>query len=177
MFLQMASFHFVNDWVIFLCMCVCLCVCVCAHACMYAHIFFIHSSGDGHVSCFHVFTIVNSAAVNIGVQVSFWIIVFIFSRYMPRNRIAESYGNCTFSFVKMCVLCVSHSVVSNSLRPTRLLCLWDFPGKNTGVGYHFLLQGIFLTQELNLGLLHCRQILYYLSHQGNPLFEDVRFFK
>ena len=35
--------------------------------------------------------------------------------------------------------------------PCRLLCPWDFPGKNTGVGSHFLLQGIFLTQELNLG--------------------------
>ena len=38
---------------------------------------------------------------------------------------------------------------------------WDSPGKNTGVGCHFLLQGIFLIQELNLGLLHCRQILYW----------------
>ena len=38
----------------------------------------------------------------------------------------------------------------------------DFPGKNTGVDCHFLLQRIFLTQESNLGLLHCRQILYQL---------------
>ena len=37
---------------------------------------------------------------------------------------------------------------------------------NTGVGCHFLLQGIFPTQGLNQGLLHCRQILYHLSHQG-----------
>ena len=42
-----------------------------------------------------------------------------------------------------------------------------FPSKNFGVGCHFLLQGIFLTQELNRGLLHCRQILYQLSHQGS----------
>ena len=40
----------------------------------------------------------------------------------------------------------------------------DFPGKNTGVGCHFLLQGIFQPQELNLGPLHCKQILYPLSH-------------
>ena len=40
------------------------------------------------------------------------------------------------------------------LQPARLLCPRDFPGKNTGVGYHFLLQGIFLTQGLNPGLLH-----------------------
>ena len=38
----------------------------------------------------------------------------------------------------------------------------DSPGKNTGVGYHSLLQGIILTQGSNLGLLHCRQILYRL---------------
>ena len=50
----------------------------------------------------------------------------------------------------------------------RLLCPWDSPGKNTGVGCHALLQGSFLTQELNQGLLHCRQILYCLSHQGSP---------
>ena len=42
---------------------------------------------------------------------------------------------------------------------------WGFPGKNTGVGCHSLLQGIFLTQGLNPGLLPCRQILYHLSHQ------------
>ena len=39
---------------------------------------------------------------------------------------------------------------------------------NTGVGCHFLLQGIFLTQGLNPGLLHCRQMLYRLSYQGSP---------
>ena len=47
-------------------------------------------------------------------------------------------------------------------------CPWDSPGKNTGVGCHFILQGIFLTQESNPGLLHCRPILYHLSHQGSP---------
>ena len=44
----------------------------------------------------------------------------------------------------------------------------DSLGKNTGVGCHFLLQGIFPTQGWNPGLLHCRQILYPLSHQGRP---------
>ena len=43
---------------------------------------------------------------------------------------------------------------------------WDFLGKNIGVGCHFLLQGIFLIRGSNLGLLHCRQTLYCLSHQG-----------
>ena len=50
----------------------------------------------------------------------------------------------------------------------RLLCPWDSPGKNTGVGNHSLLQEIFPTQGLNPGLSRCRQILYHLSHQGSP---------
>ena len=54
---------------------------------------------------------------------------------------------------------VSRSVVSDSLQPHGLLCPWDSPGKSTGVGCHSFLQGIFLTQGLNSGLLHCRQIL------------------
>ena len=45
---------------------------------------------------------------------------------------------------------------------------WTSPGKNTGVGCHFLLQGIVLSQGSNSGLLHCRQILYHLSHEGTP---------
>ena len=49
----------------------------------------------------------------------------------------------------------------------------DFPGKNTGVGCHSLLQGIFLTQGSNPGLLHCRHILYRLSHQGSPTLAEV----
>ena len=50
-------------------------------------------------------------------------------------------------------------------RPTRLLCPWNSPGKNTGMGNHSLLQGIFLTQGSYSGLLQCRQIPYHLSHQ------------
>ena len=50
----------------------------------------------------------------------------------------------------------------------RLLRPWNFPGKSTGVGCHFLLQGIFPTQGSNPGLPHCRQTLYPLSHQGSP---------
>ena len=50
-------------------------------------------------------------------------------------------------------------------RTARLLCPWNFLAKNTRVSSHFLLQEIFPTQGLNLGLLHCRQILYCLNHQ------------
>ena len=45
---------------------------------------------------------------------------------------------------------------------------WNSPGQNTGVGSLSLLQRIFLTQESNQGLLHCRQILNQLSYQGSP---------
>ena len=70
-------------------------------------------------------------------------------------------------------VCASRSVMSDSLRPcglqpARLLCSWDSPGKNTGVSCHDFLQGIFLIQASNLGLQHCRQILYHVSHQGSP---------
>ena len=52
---------------------------------------------------------------------------------------------------------------------TRLLRPWDFLGKSTGVGCHFLLPGIFPTQGSNPGLPHCRQMLYHLSHWGSPV--------
>ena len=63
---------------------------------------------------------------------------------------------------------ISDSLQPHGLWPTWLLCPWDSPGKNTRVGCHSLLQGIFLTQGLNLGLPHCRQILYHLSHLESP---------
>ena len=78
-----------------------MCVCARAHVCVYAHyIFFIHSFVDEHLGCFHVLTVVNSAAVNIGVHVSFLIRAFVFSEYMPRSGIAGSYGNYIFSVLK-----------------------------------------------------------------------------
>ena len=62
------------------------------------HIFFIHSSVDGHLGCFHVLAIGNRAAMNIVVHDSFWIMVF--SGYMPSSGIAGSYGSSIFSFLK-----------------------------------------------------------------------------
>ena len=54
------------------------------------------------------------------------------------------------------------------MEPSRLLCPWDFPGKSTGVGCHFLLQGIFPTQGSNQGPLHCRQTCYHhLSRESS----------
>ena len=75
--------------------------------------------------------------------------------------------------IKVVCVCVSHSVLSNSmqphgLQPARLLCSWGFPGKNTGVCSHSLLQGMLTTQGLNLGPLHCRQILLPSEPPGKP---------
>ena len=55
------------------------------------------------------------------------------------------------------------------LWPARLLCSWNSPSKNTGMGTHSLLQGIFLTYGSNQGVLHCRKILDHLNHQGRLL--------
>jgi len=65
-------------------------------------------------------------------------------------------------------LVLSDSLRPHGLQPARLLCPWDSPGKNTRVGCHALLQGIFPTQGPNPGPLHCRRILDGLSHQGSP---------
>ena len=69
----------------------------------------------------------------------------------------------------------SHSVVSDSLWPHGLLCPWNSPGKNMGVGCYFLLQRIFPTQGFKLGLLNYRWTLYQLSHQDTTkyLFMNV----
>ena len=64
--------------------------------------------------------------------------------------------------------CVQLFVTPWTVAP-RFLSPWNSLGKNTGVGSHSLLQGIFSTQGSNPGLLHCRQILYHLSHQGSPV--------
>ena len=71
---------------------------------------------------------------------------------------------------------VPNSLQSHGLEPSRLLCLWDFTERITGVGCHFLLQGIFPTQGLNLHLLHllhwqvgfCFCFFSLLCHLGSP---------
>ena len=73
------------------------------------------------------------------------------------------------SILYICAVCsvMSDSLRSHGLQPTRLLCPWNFPGKNTGVDSHFLLQGMFPTQGSNWHLLHLligRWILYSSHH-------------
>ena len=62
----------------------------------------------------------------------------------------------------------SRSVCVQLFVTQRLYSPWNSPSQYTGVGSFSLLQGIFPTQGLNAGLLHCRWILYQLSHMGNP---------
>ena len=79
-------------------------------------------------------------------------------------------------YVYNCVLCCAEhscSVVPYSFRSHDYIqlgssVLGDSPGQNTRVGCYALFQGIFPTQGWNLGLLHCRQILYHLSHKVSP---------
>ena len=87
---------------------------------------------------------------------------------LPLHRLWKGFPDLNVYWNHLCVG-VSLSVVHDSLRRYGLLCLWSFPGKNTGVGCQSLLSGIFPTQGSNQGLLRCRQILYHLSHQENTL--------
>ena len=68
---------------------------------------------------------------------------------------------CTWSVV-------SDFLGPRGLKPARLLCPWDFPGKNTGAGCHFLLQGVCLTQGSNPHLLHWQSDSSPRSHLGSP---------
>ena len=75
-----------------------VCVCVCVS--LFTHIFFIHSFVLGYLSCFCTLAILNNAAMNIGVHVSFWISGFVFFRYIPRSGIAGSYSSFSLSFLR-----------------------------------------------------------------------------
>ena len=71
---------------------------------------------------------------------------------------------CVCSVTQLClVLCDPHGPL-----PSKLLCLWDFPRRNTGVGCHFLLQGILPTQGSNPHLLHCQADSLPLNHLRSP---------
>ena len=76
-------------------MCVYVCVCVCVYT---HHIFFIHSSANGHLCYFHVLATVNSTAMNTGVHASLWTMVFF--GYVPRSGIVGLCSNSIFSLLR-----------------------------------------------------------------------------
>ena len=99
--------------------------------------------------------------------------IFLFPGKPTSDFSLQSLQRITLYFSKSLRYSALCSVKSNplpfcELQSTRLLCSWDSPGKNTGVGCHSLLQRIFPTQGSNPGLPDCKQILYCLSHQGSP---------
>ena len=105
-------------------------------------------------------------------------VAILFSRgsLQPRDRACKAdslllsqLGSPTLSLV-LCLVDRSCPTLCNPMdcSPPGSSVHGDSPGKIIGVVSLSLLQGIFLTQELNLGLLHCRQILYQMSHQGSP---------
>ena len=96
--------------------------------------------------------------------------IFLFPGKPTSDFSLQSLQRITLYFSKSLrysALCLvkSNSLPSCELQSTRLLCSWDFPGKNTGVGCHFLLQGIFLTQILNFSLVAPAYQVGSLSHK------------
>ena len=101
--------------------------------------------------------------------------VSLYSCFIVRfSLLVSQFWSRTFHSVTDHLLCIKHCVCALYKAfshfqlfatpwtvPARLLCPWNFPGKNTGVGCHFLLQRIFPAQGSNLCFLHYRWILYH----------------
>ena len=86
----------------------------------------------------------------------------------PHTRVTCLESQCFYPVIIPCSHWNNFPSVSVFLYPVDSSVHGDCPGKNTGVSCHALLQGIFPTQGSNLGLPHCRQILYHLSHRASP---------
>ena len=115
---------------------------------------FIHQWAFGLFSPLSIVSEHLAFAINIGVQISVQVPAFNSFVYIPRSVIDESFSCC---YVQSCLTLFGPTDCSlpGSFVPE------IFPGKNIGVGCHFLLQRIFPTQRWNPHLLHCRQILYH----------------
>ena len=101
----------------------------------------------------------------------------VFSHAIRKLLVAalNPYKYVSYKCVCTCVCLIAHSYLT--LWPHGLpgsSVRGDSPGKNTGAGCHAFLQGIFPTQGPNPCLLHCKQILYSLNHQGSPSYICLR---
>ena len=98
--------------------------------------------------------------------------LFLYERVFSDYAVMQGHSvfdNCCCLVTESCPALLQ----PHGLQPTSLLCPWDFLGKNTGTGCHFLLQGIFWTQVLNPWLLHWQVDSLPLSHQGSPIYTDM----
>ena len=122
--------------------------------------FFIHSSISGHLSGFHALTIVNGAAMNIGVHVSFWV-KRVLSAYIPRRGIA---GVCVHAqSVQLCPTLVTPGTVAHQASLST-----GFPRQECWSGLPCPVPGDLPNLGIEARSLHCGWMLYCLSHQGSP---------
>ena len=118
----------------------------------------------------------------LGSRIQANLIAYLNLIYKINRGITDVLYTCVCVCVCVCVYTHTHvhacSVVSDSATSWtvahRLLCPWNSPVKNTGLGCHSLLKGIFPTQGSILGLLYFRQILYCLNHRGNKPIKHVK---
>ena len=150
------------------------------------HIFSLHSSVDGYLGCFHVLAIANSAAMNIGVHVPSWVMVF--SGSVPRNRISESYDSFIISFLRnlhtvLHSVCIHLKDTTNSQNNKHTRC---FSKQGVAKIKGRISTKISMTEEFSRALtLNCsfwvqtfrlmvfekgnlRKIFWYISHFPKP---------
>ena len=124
-----------------------------------------HFSSSFTPNCFPtVFILINNSSILLAIlskKLKVIFLSFTVYGYSINNLSGSTFKNHLRS--NLLLLLIQFTIILN-LKPTRLLCPWDSPDKNTRVGSHSLLQGIFLTQGKNLCLPHYRWIIYHLRH-------------